>query len=229
MQLDRYRGPPRQDGRRRNGPPARRPASARARVLTLGIAQKRRSSSRCRSKPAARWASTSAVIARRPRSSTWPVIQPAWSEAKNSTAWTMSSAVPSRRSAMLWISRAWPSCAHRLPLPLGRGVGADEARRDAVDGDPEGPELVGQLAGQADLAGLGAGIGLDAGEADAQPGARGDVDDPAVALRASSPARPPACTKKAPARLASKIACQSSGVISSSGRPDLPLARRPRC
>ena len=46
---------------------------------------------------------------------------------------------------------------------------------------PYGPELVRRLAREADLPGLRAGVRLDAGQADAAPGAGGDVDDPAVA------------------------------------------------
>src|SRR5262245_45266343 len=53
-----------------------------------------------------------------------------------------------------------------LPLPLGRRVGADEARRHIVDRDAPGPEFVGELPGQADLRRLGGGVGLDAGQAD---------------------------------------------------------------
>src|SRR5262249_36839033 len=64
-----------------------------------------------------------------------------------------------------------------LPLPRGRRVGAHEAGRDVVDGDAELPELMRQLAGQADLRRLGRGVGLNAGEADAEPGAARDVDD----------------------------------------------------
>ena len=57
-----------------------------------------------------------------------------------------------------------------LPLPFGVGVGTDKARRHAVDGDAEGSELVGQLPNQADLPRLGAGVGLDPGQADTQAG-----------------------------------------------------------
>src|SRR5215469_15257970 len=67
------------------------------------------------------------------------------------------------------------------PLPLGRRVGQDEAGRYAVDRDAERPELVRHLAGEPDLAGLGAGVRLDSGQAHGAPGARGDVDDPAPA------------------------------------------------
>src|SRR5215469_8415303 len=67
------------------------------------------------------------------------------------------------------------------PLPLGRRVGQDEAGRYAVDRDAERPELVRHLPGEPDLAGLGAGVRLDPGQAHGAPGARGDVDDPAPA------------------------------------------------
>ena len=67
------------------------------------------------------------------------------------------------------------------PLPLGRRVGQDEAGRDAVDRDTERPQFVRHLPGEPDLAGLGAGVRLDPGQADGAPGSRGDVDDPAPA------------------------------------------------
>jgi hypothetical protein len=41
--------------------------------------------------------------------SVWPVIQLAWSDAKNSTAWTMSSGLPRRFSAIESTRRFWPS------------------------------------------------------------------------------------------------------------------------
>ena len=123
---------------------------------------------------------------------TWPLIQPAKSDAKNITIAAMSSGEPSRFRAMFCEEPLLAVLAHRLPLPLGGRVGADEARRDVVDGDVPGPELMGELARQPDLPGLGAGIGLDAGEADAEAGAAGDVDHPAVAPAASCRARPPA-------------------------------------
>src|SRR5215475_2902337 len=65
-----------------------------------------------------------------------------------------------------------------VPLDLGGRVGQDEPGRDAVHRDAERAELGGQLAGQPDLAGLGAGVRLDSGPADGQPGGRGDVHDP---------------------------------------------------
>ena len=92
----------------------------------------------------------------------------------------MSSSLPSRRIAMRWTSSPWPCGAIAFPLPLGRRIGAHEAGRDRVDGDAELPELVGELPGQSDLARLGRGIGLNAGEADAEPGARRDHHDAAL-------------------------------------------------
>src|SRR5262249_21637757 len=71
---------------------------------------------------------------------------------------------------------------HCVPLTLSGRVGAHEPRRDTVDRDAERTQLVRELAREPDLAGLGAGIGLDAGEAHAEAGAAGDVDDPAPAL-----------------------------------------------
>ena len=66
-----------------------------------------------------------------------------------------------------------------LPLFFSRGVGADEAGGDVVDGDLPRAKLVGKLPRQANLGCFGRGISLDAGEADAQPRAAGDVDDAA--------------------------------------------------
>src|SRR5215207_8060468 len=69
-----------------------------------------------------------------------------------------------------------------LPLPLVVGAGAQKARRHGVDRDAVGPELVRELAHQAELGCLGGGVGLDAGQADAKAGAARDHDDAAVAL-----------------------------------------------
>ena len=44
---------------------------------------------------------------------------------------------------------------------------------------PKGPSSWASWHCQADLGGLGRGIGLDSGQADPQPGAAGDVDDAA--------------------------------------------------
>ena len=77
------------------------------------------------------------------------------------------------------ISAALPLLAVRLPLPLGRRVGAHEAGRDVVDRDAPRAELMRQLPGEADLRGLGRRVGLDAGQADPQARAAGDVDDAA--------------------------------------------------
>ena len=90
-----------------------------------------------------------------------------------------------------------PLLAIGLPLPLRRRIGADEAGRDIVDGDAPGAELMGELARQADLRRLGRGIGLDAGQADAEAGAAGDVDDAAATCRASCRAPPPATVEGA--------------------------------
>ena len=123
---------------------------------------------------------------------TWPVIQPAiiGGEEHHHRGDVVGRAEPLQRDVLKQPLLAL--LAHRLPLPLGGRIGADEARRDVVDGDVPRPELVRELARQADLPGLGAGIGLDAGQADAETGAAGDVDDPAVALAASCRAPPPA-------------------------------------
>src|SRR5579872_2131817 len=76
---------------------------------------------------------------------------------------------------------ALPLLAVALPLALAGRVGPDESRCDAVDRDPERPELLGHLPGEPDLARLRAGVGLDPGLADGQPGRRRDVDDAAPA------------------------------------------------
>src|ERR1700757_2821616 len=67
-----------------------------------------------------------------------------------------------------------------VPLSLGSRVREHESGCDAVDGDAVRPEFVSHLAREADLAGFRRGVGLDAGEADAAAGPRGDVDDPPV-------------------------------------------------
>src|SRR6185437_7005774 len=68
-----------------------------------------------------------------------------------------------------------------LVLRDRRRVREHEARRDRVDRDPEAAELMRRLPGEADLARLGARVGLDAREAHAAPGAGRDVDDATVA------------------------------------------------
>ena len=65
-------------------------------------------------------------------------------------------------------------------MPLVVGAGAQEARRHGVDRDAARPELVGELAHQAELRCLGRGVGLDSGQADAQAGAAGNHDDAAL-------------------------------------------------
>jgi hypothetical protein len=76
---------------------------------------------------------------------------------------------------------------HQFPLPVGaitiplglRGrVGQDEAGGDAVNGDAERAQFVRHLPGEAQLARLGAGVGLDPGLADGQSRPRRDDDDP---------------------------------------------------
>src|SRR5574342_793733 len=72
---------------------------------------------------------------------------------------------------------------HRLPLPLGRRVGAHEAWRDAVDADPELAELASRLAREADQPRLRARVGLDPRQAVRAARARGDVHDAAAPAR----------------------------------------------
>ena len=154
-------------------------------VLTLGIDANSTSSPRIRSRFAAKVRQDASVADHLPPSidSTWPVIQPACSEAKNSTPCgdVVGRAEALERDAI--DQRALPVLAVRLPLPLGRRVRAHEAGRDVVDGDAPRPELVGELAREADLRRLRRRVGLDAGEADAEPGAARDVDDPSAARR----------------------------------------------
>src|SRR5262245_60186938 len=64
--------------------------------------------------------------------------------------------------------------AHRVPLGLGGGIGAHEARRDGVHTDAVFAELARGLPGEADQTGLRARIRLDAGEAVRAAGARRD-------------------------------------------------------
>src|SRR5579884_323213 len=76
--------------------------------------------------------------------------------------------------------RRLPRRPVRLPLPPRARVAQHEAGGHAGDRDLPRTELPGELPGEPDLAGLGAGVGLDAGEAGAPSRARGDVDDAAV-------------------------------------------------
>jgi hypothetical protein len=86
--------------------------------------------------------------------------------------------------ASVWpVDPALPFRAVGFPLPLGRGIAAHEAGRDAVDRDAPGSEFVRELSGESDLPGLRGCVRLDAGEAHAQPGAARDVDDASVARR----------------------------------------------
>src|SRR5205085_948508 len=66
----------------------------------------------------------------------------------------------------------------RLPLAFRRRVRANESRRDVVDGDVPWSQLVRELPGEPDLCRLRRGVRLDAGEADSEARAAGDVDDP---------------------------------------------------
>jgi len=68
--------------------------------------------------------------------------------------------------------RPLPVRAVAVPLGLRGRVGQHEAGRDAVHGNPVRAELVRHLPGEAELAGLGGGVGLDARLADGQPGGR---------------------------------------------------------
>ena len=108
--------------------------------------------------------------------------------------WRCPRRCPSRRSGDALHQLGLALLAVALPLPLGRRVGQDEPGSDAVDRDAERAELVRHLPGEADLAGLGAGVGLDAGQADAAARSGGDVDDPAPAALPSSTGRPRGCT-----------------------------------
>ena len=120
----------------------------------------------------------------------------------------MSSGEPSRFSAMFWMSRCWPSSPIASHCRSVVGLERTKPGATLLTVMFHGPELVRELAREADLPGLGAGIGLDAGEADAEPGAARDVDDPPVALRLHA-RRDRLRHEEAPERLTSKIVCQS--------------------
>src|SRR5579864_7779651 len=72
-------------------------------------------------------------------------------------------AQPAHRDALHQLLLALLAVA--VPLPLRGRVGEDEPGRYAVDRDAELPELVRHLPGEPDLGRLGAGVGLDAGQA----------------------------------------------------------------
>ena len=98
------------------------------------------------------------------------------------TASAMSSGRPMRRMAMRSANCAPELLAVGVPLPLVVGAGRHEARRHRVDRDAERPQFLGELLHQPDLAVLGRGIGLDAGQAGGEAGAARDGDDaPAAA------------------------------------------------
>jgi hypothetical protein len=88
-------------------------------------------------------------------------------------------AEPAHRDALH--ERALAGLAAALPLPLGVGLAAHEAGRHGVDGDAVLAELMRELAHEAELRGLRRRAALDAGEAHAEPGARGDHHDAARA------------------------------------------------
>src|SRR3954451_24510526 len=79
--------------------------------------------------------------------------------------------------------RALPLLSVGVPLRDRRRDREDEPRRDRVDRNAERAELVRRLAREPELAVLGAGVGLDAGQGHAAPRARGDVHDPPPARR----------------------------------------------
>src|SRR5688572_31090445 len=64
-----------------------------------------------------------------------------------------------------------------LPLPFARWIGAHEARRNGVAGYAARAKILAELLGQPDERVLGGGIGLDAGQARPQPGARRDENE----------------------------------------------------
>src|SRR5690606_13400767 len=69
-----------------------------------------------------------------------------------------------------------------FPLAFGGGVGTHKPRRDIIDRNSPGAEFVGKLPGEANLSGFGGGIRLDAGQADAETCAAGNVDDTPIAI-----------------------------------------------
>ena len=92
----------------------------------------------------------------------------------------MSSGVPMRRSAIESTSRCWPASPIACHCRSEAGLERHESRRHAVDADAVRAQLARGLAGEADEPRLGAGVGLDPGEAVGAPRARGDVHDRAA-------------------------------------------------
>ena len=111
--------------------------------------------------------------------STCPVIHEASRKRERTVRDVFGTTQPSQRDSL--DESLLPVLTVALPLLLGRRVGPHESRRDAVHGDAKRPEHVGHLACEPDLAGLGARIRLDTGQADAPPGAGRDVHDRARA------------------------------------------------
>ena len=111
----------------------------------------------------------------------WPVIHDARSDARNSTASAMSSGRAHAPHGDTVGECAAEVLAVGIPLPLVVRAGGHEARRHGIDGDAERPQLLGELLHQPDLAVLGRGIGLDAGQAGGEPGPARDRDDASAA------------------------------------------------
>jgi hypothetical protein len=76
------------------------------------------------------------------------VDEPCQVGGKNTTALAMSCALPKRFIAIRSTSAFFPSSPHLAHC--GCRIGADETRRDAVDGDAERAKLMGELPGEAD-------------------------------------------------------------------------------
>ena len=93
----------------------------------------------------------------------------------------MSSGVPRRRSAIESSSARWPASPIACHWASEAGFERTKPGRDAVHANAVGAQLARGLAREADEAGLGARVGLDAGEAVRAPGAGRDVHDGAAA------------------------------------------------
>ena len=92
----------------------------------------------------------------------------------------MSSGVPMRRSAMESTSRCWPASPIACHCRSEAGLERTKPGRHAVDADAVRAQLAGGLPREADEPRLGAGVGLDAGEAVGAAGSGGDVHDGAA-------------------------------------------------
>ena len=183
-------------GRARRTPARGQPVRGGAHGLRCGVPADRRdrhplaSSARYRRRPGQRrarkaWPPSIAIVC--------PVIHPDVPRRRTDPVGDVLGPGPAAASRCPRRSGPGPRC-RSSPTASRGGVGQHEPGRDAVHRDAGPASSCGHLPGEPDLPGLGAGVGLDAGPADAPPGAGGDVHDPAPAAGASCPGRPPGCT-----------------------------------